>query len=732
MKYAGIIVDISHEKLDRTFQYSIPAELEEQVEIGSKVEILFNRRKITGYVVELSDDALIEPTKIKPIEGVVSDSVRMDSGMIKLAYWIKHNYGSTIINALKTVMPVKDKVKQDSRRTISLLISEKEAADIAMECDKKHKTAQARLLRTLCENPVTEYSLVMGKLNISASTVKSLEEKGYIEINSYEVFRNSINAGRMEKKNVELNSEQRFVTESIIEEIENNDNTPCLIKGVTGSGKTEVYMELISHVLAKGREVIVLIPEIALTYQTVMRFYSRFGDVVSIINSRLSKGEKYDRFRMAAEGRLKIMIGPRSALFTPFNNLGLIIIDEEHEGAYQSENAPRYHARETAIEIASMCGGKVILGSATPSLESYYRAKKGEYHLYRLNERAGNASLPDVDIVDLRDELRKGNRTVFSDRLSELIRDRLEKKEQIMLFLNRRGLKGFINCRSCGTVIKCPHCDVSLTEHSNNRLICHYCGYETSFGRVCPECGSKHIGTFKAGTQEVEKQTEQLFPGARVLRMDRDSTSGKDGHAAILEKFANGEADILIGTQMIVKGHDFSNVTLVGVLLADTSLHSQDYRASEVTFDILTQAAGRAGRGEKSGNVVIQTYDPESSCIRHAANQDFDSFYNEEIQYRQLLGYPPVKHMMSLRIACEDEALLTSSANILKEISDVEDNMQVIGPANATIYRINDIYYRMIYYKCSDNSVLVSVKDRIEKYIQENNMKNIKVLFDFR
>lgn len=734
MIYAGIIIDISHEKLDRIFQYSVPEKLRDKIDVGSKVLISFNRRKISGYVVELSEEPNFDPSRIIPIEGIADNGVPLDMRRIKLAYWIKENYGSTIINALKTVMPVKDRVRQEKRKTVKLLLSKAEAVAISGEFEKKNKKAQARVLQALAEGGITEYALLTTKLNVSSTSLRALEEKGYIEINTYEVFRNIVNTGKMEYSPVVLNDEQRKTADEIIHEIDCKDFTPCLIKGVTGSGKTEVYMELIDHIIKEGKEAIVLIPEIALTYQTVMRFYARFNNLVSIINSRLSKGEKYDRFRMASEGKIKIMIGPRSALFTPFNNLGLIIIDEEHESAYQNDNTPRYHARETAIEIAKMYGAKVVLGSATPSLEAFYRAKSGEYHLFRLDNRAGNAQLPKVDVVDLREELHKGNRTVFSDRLRELIIDRLEKKEQIMLFLNRRGQKGIINCRDCGKVLKCPHCDVSLTQHNNSRLICHYCGYETEYVKKCPVCNSANIGTFKIGTEGVEEQIKKVFPEAAILRMDADTTKGKEGHAAILEKFANHEADVLIGTQMIVKGHDFSNVTLVGVLLADTSLHSQDYRASEITFDILTQAAGRAGRGDKSGNVVIQTYDPDNFCITTAAAQDYEAFYDMEIEYRRIIGYPPVRGMLSAKIGSADEKLLAKVSEYIKELTDDIENVTVVGPANASIYKIKDIFYRMIYYKSMDRDTLIRIKDTIEKEAENNPeiKQNIKIVFDFR
>ena len=653
--------------------------------------------------------------------------------MIKLAYWMKTNYGSTINQALKTVIPVKEKVKQVNNRTVRLLISPREALSLSEEY-RTSKRKQSEILKFLSNNPVCDYRKVTQQMGQVRQSLTALSDAGLIEIDTQRVFRNELEAAEDFRNVTSLNQEQRVVCDGIIKDYDNNDMTPCLIKGVTGSGKTEVYMEIIQHVLSKGREVIVLIPEISLTYQTIMRFYAKFGNVVSVINSRLSKGEKYDRFELAAQGRIKIMVGPRSALFTPFNNLGAVIIDEEHESAYQSETIPRYHARETAIELARMTGAKVIMGSATPSLETFNRCKSGIYKLYRLDNRAGNATIPDVDVVDLRDEMKKGNRTMFSTKLKSLMQEKLDAGEQIMLFLNRRGYQGFINCRECGNVIQCPHCDVSLTLHGRNRLVCHYCGYETVFNHICPKCGSKYIGAFKAGTEKVEEETRKIFPHASVLRMDLDTTSGKEGHRNILEKFASHEADILIGTQMIVKGHDFADVTLVGILLADMSLHCSDYRAAEITFDLLTQAAGRAGRGDRKGNVVIQTYDPEHYSIVHAAGQDYDAFYDEEMGYRELMGYPPSNHMMAVRISCADADLATKLSDELYKLTSVDDRVNIIGPADAAVYKINDIYNRVIYYKCRDYALLIQIKDIIENYLKRDVpcYKECHVVFDFR
>lgn len=733
MIYVGVIVDISHEKLDKIFQYSVPEDIASVISIGNKVNIPFGAGHRTGYVVNLSNTPEIDPDKIRPLDGIVKSSTTIDERMIKLAYWMKTNYGSTINQALKTVIPIKEKVKQVNNRTVRLLISPREALSLSEEY-RTSKRKQSEILKFLSNNPVCDYRKVTQQMGQVRQSLSALSDAGLIEIDTQRVFRNELEAAEDFRNVTSLNQEQRVVCDGIIKDYDNNDMTPCLIKGVTGSGKTEVYMEIIQHVLSKGREVIVLIPEISLTYQTIMRFYAKFGNVVSVINSRLSKGEKYDRFELAAQGRIKIMVGPRSALFTPFNNLGAVIIDEEHESAYQSETIPRYHARETAIELARMTGAKVIMGSATPSLETFNRCKSGIYKLYRLDNRAGNATIPDVDVVDLRDEMKKGNRTMFSTKLKSLMQEKLDAGEQIMLFLNRRGYQGFINCRECGNVIQCPHCDVSLTLHGRNRLVCHYCGYETVFNHICPKCGSKYIGAFKAGTEKVEEETRKIFPHASVLRMDLDTTSGKEGHRNILEKFASHEADILIGTQMIVKGHDFADVTLVGILLADMSLHCSDYRAAEITFDLLTQAAGRAGRGDRKGNVVIQTYDPEHYSIVHAAGQDYDAFYDEEMGYRELMGYPPSNHMMAVRISCADADLATKLSDELYKLTSVDDRVNIIGPADAAVYKINDIYNRVIYYKCRDYALLIQIKDIIENYLKRDVpcYKECHVVFDFR
>ena len=491
--------------------------------------------------------------------------------------------------------------------------------------------------------------------------------------------------------------------------------------------------------IKRGKQAIVLIPEIALTYQTLMRFYRHFGDRVSVMNSTLSPGEKFDQMERARNGDIDIIIGPRSALFTPFPNTGIIIIDEEHEATYKSETMPKYHAREVAIQLSKLLpdGAAVVLGSATPSLEAYYRAETGEIKLFELNKRLTGGTLPEVEIADLRKELREGNRSIFSRRLFELMEDRLNRDEQVMLFINRRGLAGFISCRSCGHVFKCPHCDVSLSEHRGGKLICHYCGYEEPRPKICPKCGSKYVSSFRAGTQQIEDEVKKYFPDAKVLRMDADTTKTKGSYEKILGAFANKEANVLVGTQMIVKGHDFPDVTLVGILAADMSLYASDYRASERTFQLLTQAAGRAGRGERKGNVVIQSYQPDHYSILAAANQDYKGFYEEEIAYRDLLRYPPVSHMMSVQIQGKNEDEALAFATKLRAVMEQQklQNVVFIGPASASIGKINDIYRMAIYVKADDMNILIRLKDLVEKYVRmledKGYLKYLTTQFDF-
>lgn len=741
MKFANVIVDISHEKLDKTFQYLIPREMEDEIQTGCQIEIPFGKsnRLLTGYVIEVTDIPEFDVAKMKSVKGVKKGSLMVESQLIALAYFMKERYGCTMNKALKTVIPIKQSVKQMEKKYLELNIRRDEAYElVAKYSGRKNTSSRARLIQELINEESLEHELVVSKLQVSDSIIKNLEKSGIIRIEKDTVYRNPVDKYSAREYDIQLNDSQRKVADDIINDMETGHNGVHLIHGVTGSGKTEVYMEIIHHVIEKGKEAIVLIPEIALTYQTIRRFYNRFGNLVTIVNSKLSAGEKYDQFERAKKGEIKIMIGPRSALFTPFRNLGVIIIDEEHEGAYKSDQVPKFHARDVAIERARIAGASVVLGSATPAVATYYKALKGEYHLHKLGNRANNRDMAQVHLVDLREELEQGNRDIFSGKLLKLIEDRLAKKEQIILFINRRGYASFVSCRSCGKPIRCPHCDVSLTLHrkrgKEDKLVCHYCGYTIPMPPRCPNCSSKYIGRFGLGTEQVEERIHTLFPNAATLRMDMDTTRGKGEYENILSSFSSGESDILIGTQMIVKGHDFPNVTLVGIIAADLSLFSSDYMAAERTFELLTQAAGRAGRGETKGEVVIQTYSPDEMCIQTAVKQDYEEFYQNEISYRTLMAYPPVYHMCAILISHQSEEKADRvAADITKRIenSRIQDLM-VMGPAKASIAKINDIYRNIIYIKHMDSDIIIKVENATIRYLNMvEDYRDVSVQFDY-
>lgn len=676
VKYASVIIDISHESVDRMFQYRIPEHLVPEIQVGSQVCVPFGlgNRVRKGYVVDISDKSQFDESRTKEVCELAKGSVTADSRRISLAWWMKEQYGSTMNQALKTVLPVKKKVKARNQQVVWSLVG--------------------------MPGPEPEAG-----------------EKG-----------------NLKKSRKILNPWQQQAVDAFSKDYDQGERTPYLIHGITGSGKTEVYMAMIEHVLAKGKQVIMLIPEIALTYQTVMRFYHRFGEKISVMHSRLSAGERYDQFDRAARGDTSIMIGARSALFAPFENLGLIVIDEEHEGAYRSEGAPRYHAREVAEHLAKLCGAHLVLGSATPSLEAYAKAEAGIYKLFSLKKRAGSGRPAEVEVVDLRREMEAGNKSVFSRRLQDLMEDRLKKGQQIMLFMNRRGYSSFVSCRSCGVAIKCPHCDVSLTQHNNRRLVCHYCGYTIPQPGACPVCGSEYLAGFGIGTQKVEEMAALRFPEAKILRMDSDTTSRKGGHESILSAFAKGKADILIGTQMIVKGHDFPGVTLVGVLAADISLYAPDFRCAERTFQLLVQAAGRAGRGSNPGTAVIQTYIPEHYAVKAASHQDYGTFFRQEMGYRQLMHYPPASHMLGLQVAGRDESLTSRMMELIGQsvARHFASCVEVIGPVPAPIYKVNDIYRKILYMKQENYDILI----RIRKYVQERwdeteDCRQLTIQYDF-
>ncbi|MBO4864544.1 MAG: primosomal protein N' [Eubacterium sp.] len=664
-KYADIIIDISQSNLDRPFSYRVPERLQGTVGVGSVVEVPFGKgnSKRTGYVIALKDEASIEEEKIKDILAAPEKNLSVESKLIKLAEWMKQRYGCTMINALKTVMPVKEKVRQ---------------------------------------------------------------QKGQIDTRSLIPEFRPIE---------DLEPQQQEIIDDFIN---SKDDGVYLLHGITGSGKTEVYIRMAEEVINKGKDVIVLVPEIALTYQTVARFSSYFQDSIAILNSQLSKGEKYREFVKAREGGTHIMIGPRSALFAPFPNLGLIIIDEEHDSSYKSEMSPKYHAREVAIERARLEGASVVLGSATPSITSYRKAELGEYKLYSMKTRVKGAVLPQVEVVDLREELKQGNRSIISNSLYEKLREAFDKKEQAMLFINRRGYNSIVSCRSCGSVVMCPRCDVSLSLHGKSQLMCHYCGYTQPMVSECPKCKSRLIAGFGTGTEKLEEEVKKLFPDIKTLRMDRDTTAKKGAHGDIIADFRAGKADCLIGTQMIVKGHDFPRVTVVGNILADLGLFDTDYESAERTFDLITQASGRAGRDKKEGCVVVQTYQPEHYAIKTASAQDYDTFYEYEMSYREMLKFPPVYEMLAIMVSSENESLAATLseqlATKIKEFAETPEGEDIscTGPAEAVIYRIKDVFRKMIYVKSRSYDELVKITSLCDEiFLKEEYGEDVDVQYDF-
>ena len=672
-QFAQVIIDISARGLDRPFTYRVPSELREMLRAGSIVMVPFGagNKLRKGYVVGFSDRADLPSEKIKEIAESVEPargySLEENSEFyIRLAAWMKNRYGSTMATAMRTVLASRKAGKIREQRQIRLLLSAEEGKRQLQVFEKKHHTARARLLKELLEVPVLPWTLVTTRLHVRANAISAMRRAGIIGVESVQELRNPVNVSPSTRTGMQLSPEQKNIVDTVIGDFDSGRASVSLIHGVTGSGKTEVYISIIKEICARGRQAIMLIPEISLSFQTLMRFYSHFGDRVSVVNSSLSDAERADQWERARRGEIDVIIGPRSALFTPFSNPGVIVIDEEHEHSYKNESMPKYQTRDVAEEIARMHGAVLVLGSATPSMESYYRAREGEIRLFRLKERLTGGTLPAVETVDMRAELKEGNRSILSRSLYNKIEDRLRRGQQSMLFINRRGFAGFVSCRSCGFVPKCPHCDVSLSLHGNGRLVCHYCGYERTAFRTCPECGSRYISAMRAGTEKIEGYLREIFPQARILRMDADTTRKKGSYEKILSAFSSEEADILLGTQMIVKGHDFPGVTLVGILMADLSLYGDDYRAAERTFQLLTQAAGRAGRGTQAGDVVIQTYQPDHYAVRHAEKQDFEGFYEEEIAYRKLLRYPPAGHMMAVQIQSEDEDAALGAANEIR------------------------------------------------------------------
>ncbi len=736
--YADILVDVSLEKLDHPFTYKIPEALQGILVPGMCVEIPFGKgnKPRKGYVLALRQQAELPDFKLKCISGLSGDVLDDAGRQLALAAFLQRTYGGTLSNALRVVLPVR---KSTARVVYKTIVRTRDSADLWeawQYFSNKKQQAKARLCQALVGREKIPYAWVRTKLHVSASTIAALEAAGFLRVDESRSYRNPVKLQTRSVTEKTLTAEQQVAVDAILADLKAQMPKTYLLYGITGSGKTQVYLEVIKAVVESGRQAICLIPEIALTFQTLQRFYDVFGDRVSFLHSGLTAAERFDQHRRAREGEIDVIIGPRSALFTPFPNIGIIVMDEEHETSYKSEQTPKYHAREVAKEVARLHGAGLLLGSATPSLETYHEAMAGKVRLLTLTKRATGSMLPLTEVVDLREELREGNRSMFSTRLQMLLKERLEKKEQAMLFLNRRGYLSFLSCRSCGKVLKCPHCDVSLSLHKNGNVLCHYCGYSKAASRICPGCGSKQIGGFKAGTQQVEEALQALFPGIRTLRMDSDTTKKKDSYEAILSAFGEGKADVLIGTQMIVKGHDFPNVTLVGVLLADISLGGSDFHAAERTFQLLTQAIGRAGRDAKLGTALIQTYQPDHYAIRHALQQDYAGFYEEEIAYRRLFSYPPLGHLLAVQVFSPIEKrafdISKTLAEALKAFGEKEDlPLQILGPCAALVGKVQDIYRYVLYVKAKEYEDLITAKDVLEEEKKNLTLPEESVQFDF-
>jgi primosomal protein N' (replication factor Y) (superfamily II helicase) len=696
-QFAEIIVDISARGVDRVFHYAVPEMYQDKITVGSRVLVNFGSRQIAGYIVGFSCPA--GEVKVREISGILDAEPVFTAELLEIARWMADSYLCSTAEALGRIISPRLGIK--NARAVKLLYPalpdrEMEAALKLMARSPK----QAAVLRTAMERPGLSRRELSAAAHAAPKTVDVLIDKSLLKaaVKTLSSFHDLSIIGSPRSPALRLNGDQEAAFREISDALKKRRFSAFLLHGVTGSGKTEVYLQAISAALASGLQAIALVPEISLTPQMIDLFYGRFGDQVAVLHSGLAGRERYNEWLRVKEGRAPVVLGTRSAVFAPLPRPGLFILDEEHEPSYKQDDHLRYHAREVALKRAQLSGAVVVLGSATPSLESWFRSRRGgPYKLLRLPHRIDEKPLPRVKIVDLRQEIKDGNRGIFSRNLVSAICVRLQKGEQTLLFLNRRGYATFVVCRECGHVIKCDRCDISLTYHLNGSLRCHYCNYQTGMPEKCPSCGSRYIRHFGVGTQKVEEEAKRLFPQARILRMDSDSTTRRGSHEKILSAFRQGQADILIGTQMIAKGLDFPMVTLVGVVNADTTLFMPDFRAAERTFQLLTQVAGRAGRANLPGEVLVQTYCPDHYSITAAARHDCEGFYQVEMPVRSALGYPPYSYLARLLFTHEDEAEISIGAALAKEILDKtlagHDNfIEVLGPAPAPLSRIKGRY----------------------------------------
>lgn len=710
---AKVLVELSNKNIDRTFDYIVPKELESDIKIGIRVKVPFARQELEGFVLEISDSS--EYDDLKEIISIVDSDIVLNSELLELGKYMQSSLLCTLISCYQAMLPKALKAKNGVNigKKIDTYLT------LSNVSYSKLSDKQAEVINFVKNN---DRVLKKEASLISVSAVKTLINKGILVEEKEEVYR--LHHTSVTCPKYELTSCQQEAVDKVLKC--KNMTSTFLIHGVTGSGKTEIYMEIIEKLLNEGKSSIMLVPEISLTEQIVSRFKKRFTSDIAILHSRLSEGEKYDEWRKIARGEVKIVIGARSAVFAPLKNIGVIIIDEEHTDSYKQDSAnPKYHALDIAKWRSQYGNFPVVLGSATPTLESYARAKKGIYNLITLNERVNGKSLPDTIIVDMNKEMKRksGN---FSKKLVESLEETLAKGEQAILLLNRRGYASFVTCKNCGYVSKCPNCDITLTYHkSSNTLRCHYCGYGTKLDQVCPQCKEDALSTLGLGTEKIEEELAKLFPDKKVARMDYDTTSKKGSHEKIIKSFENHEYDILLGTQMIAKGLDFPNVTLVGVINADTSLNIPDFRSSEITFDLLCQVAGRSGRGDKTGKVLIQTFNPEHYAILYAKNHDYVGFYNTEMHIRHTLGYSPYYYLTSIRISSKDYNQARDTSNKIGEYLNKNlSSTTILGPSVAAVFKMNNTYRFQIIlkYKKEDN-LHSTLNDLIEHYKTNNKVK---------
>ncbi|MDD6795085.1 MAG: primosomal protein N' [Clostridiaceae bacterium] len=706
--YAEIIINSDAIEIDRPFTYKVREEIEDTIQVGHRVKVPFGKgnRPVEGFVIGLKCEGAENIKRIKYVTCIQDDEPILSRDDLKLIDFLRKKYMCKYIDAIRTIIPV--------GLMKGLTYKKKIVIHFVKDLEGKYleKNNYVKLIEFLkINNGIFTKTELTKEYGFTTYTINKAIEEGFIKADEKVVYRYNTRSYSEDKAKI-LNEEQQSAVNTII----NSKSRGFLLKGVTGSGKTEVYMNLVEKVLQEGKSAIMLVPEIALTPQMIERFKGRFGSNVALFHSKLSPGERFDEWFRIKRGEARLVVGARSAIFLPLNELGLIIVDEEHENTYKSEQNPKYNTKEVAEFLSEIKGCKYILGSATPSVETYYEAKSGKIELIEMKKRVSERPLPKMEVVDMREELKSRNLSLLSRKLFEAIEENLQKKEQTILFLNRRGFSTFVSCRSCGYVFKCPECDVSMTYHKNGYLICHMCGRAQRQVKICPQCGSKYVKFFGAGTERVENEVKKYFPKARVLRMDVDTTKTKDSHEKIYNAFKNGEADILIGTQMVSKGLDFKDVTLVGILAADISLNIPDYRSGERTFQIITQVAGRAGRGDKKGRVIVQTYTPENSSLKYALQNDYESLYNDEISTRRAMNYPPFSKLFLINGLCKDENKLRKFMNILidriQAILSEENEIEILGPSPCIITRIKDNFRWQIIIKGN-------ITDEIKKNIKE-------------